>query len=242
MKPQFGKLKEAYDQARRGYPIDVYNYLLGLLPDKSVVLDVGCGTGISTRELAADFSEVIGSDNDLEMLKVAEKYNSPNIKYVHASAQSLPFKDENFDVVTAFGAFHWFCDAKSIQELKRVLKKDGFLVVVNKKDQNYMRKLFDDLIKEMVEIPKVSSKENYTPNQFLNENGLNSITEQVFQTSEIYTMEEALLQVQSWNAWSYVPDPLKGSALEKLKRQYEEHAKDGCVERVLDVVVVTGVK
>ena len=48
----FGKLRKAYDSGRHDYPQEVMDCILSLAGASSKVLDVGCGTGIATRQLA----------------------------------------------------------------------------------------------------------------------------------------------------------------------------------------------
>ena len=121
----FGKLGKAYDSVRRGYPKTVFAYLKKLAKGKGIkVLDIGCGTGLATRDLKKNGFEVVGADKDAVMLEFARKRKS-GIPYIVAPANKLPFKNNEFDVVTAFTALHWFADKKSLREIKRVLKKGG---------------------------------------------------------------------------------------------------------------------
>ena len=128
----FDVLSKDYDAARRGYPAELFKYLKEIVPDKkSRIIDVGCGTGISTRQLKRNGYKAIGSDKGAEMIQIAKKRND-GISYVVAPASKLPFRKGQFDVITAFTAFHWFDDAKSVNELKRVLKKGGIFIAVQK--------------------------------------------------------------------------------------------------------------
>jgi ubiquinone/menaquinone biosynthesis C-methylase UbiE len=79
------------------------NLLRIVAPTKGAkILDVGCGTGVFARAFVEKGAEVVGVDNGLELLDIAEKKsNSLNIKYVLASAENLSkIKDGEFDVVT----------------------------------------------------------------------------------------------------------------------------------------------
>src|SRR5688572_476862 len=128
----FRKVREAYAEARLDFPNEVIGYITQHLPFRTaLVLDIGCGTGIATRQLRDRGVRVIGSDIDAGMIEEAEK-TSPKISYVVAPAHQLPFENNHFDAVTAFSAFHWFRDKKSLSEIKRVLKKDGRFFIINK--------------------------------------------------------------------------------------------------------------
>ncbi|MDP3741089.1 MAG: class I SAM-dependent methyltransferase, partial [bacterium] len=129
----FGGMVKNYEKGRRNYPGQVFKFLKSLIKvKKPLILDVGCGTGIATRQLAK-FGTVIGADPDPIMLSAARKHRTPAVKkYVVAKADKLPFKSNTFDVVTAFSAFHWFADKKSVSEIKRVLKPHGIFFVAGK--------------------------------------------------------------------------------------------------------------
>jgi len=112
----FGILRNEYDTARRGYPVEVYTYLHTLAKAENPhTLDLGCGTGISTRELIESGFDVVGADKDAAMVEVAQKH-CPNINFFVATADRLPFSDNEFDIITAFTAFHWFNNQESLTD------------------------------------------------------------------------------------------------------------------------------
>ena len=89
---------------------------------KPLLLDIGCGTGIST-----DFFGIkaVGIDPSLEMLK---EFNSKNDK-VCGICEHLPFKNETFKTIISITAIHNFKNIdKAIDEIKRVAKKDAFFI------------------------------------------------------------------------------------------------------------------
>jgi ubiquinone/menaquinone biosynthesis C-methylase UbiE len=93
-------------------------------PDRA--LDVGCGTGLSTRALADLAEQVVGVDVSEEMLHARESDSRPS--YVRATAERLPFADATFDLATIASAIHWF-DRDAAREVARVLRPSASLVV-----------------------------------------------------------------------------------------------------------------
>ena len=98
MYPYFGAQRDAYNTARLGYPKEVMSFIFGVMPKHSKVLDVGCGTGISTRQLATYF-DVVGCDIDEKMIEVAQTYD--NIKYNCPCA----YNRSNFCIVSGIKSF-----------------------------------------------------------------------------------------------------------------------------------------
>jgi O-antigen biosynthesis protein len=96
------------------------------------VLDVACGSGYGSEilsESGADY--VIGCDISKESIEYAQKhYQKDNIKFVTNDIKKLNFNDEEFDCVISFETLEHIKDQKLvISELKRVLKKDGILII-----------------------------------------------------------------------------------------------------------------
>jgi len=116
----FGSLVDHYERARRAYPKEVFTLLKTYLPKDPRILDLGCGTGISTRQLNS-LGKVVGCDPDPIMLCSAREHEMGDITYVRGSAEELPFKDATFDVITAFASFHWFSNKR-----KALMKLKGF--------------------------------------------------------------------------------------------------------------------
>src|SRR4051794_39329817 len=72
------------------------------------VLDVGCGDGRITAEIARRVpnSYVVGVDASSNMIELASQKISPHLRFEIADARSLPFHHE-FDLVVSFNALHW---------------------------------------------------------------------------------------------------------------------------------------
>jgi 2-polyprenyl-6-hydroxyphenyl methylase/3-demethylubiquinone-9 3-methyltransferase len=98
---------------------------LGLQAPK--VLDVGCGAGFLSNEMALEGHEVTGVDLSPESLKVACLHDkTQSVKYEVADAYKLQYPDQTFDVITAMDFLEHVEDPELvIQEISRVLKPGG---------------------------------------------------------------------------------------------------------------------
>ena len=103
------------------------------------VLDIAGGTGDLTArfsELVGDEGEVVLADINESMLRVGrdkliDTGHHGNIEYVQANAESLPFPDDHFDVVSiAFGLRNVTDKDRALQSMLRVLKPGGRLLVL----------------------------------------------------------------------------------------------------------------
>ena len=69
-------------------------------------LDVACGTGQSSLALKEIATDITGIDVSSEMLEFAKQ--TLGIRFLESGAESLPFEDSSFELLTASNAFHWF--------------------------------------------------------------------------------------------------------------------------------------
>jgi ubiquinone/menaquinone biosynthesis C-methylase UbiE len=99
--------------------------LAGRLPKPNHALDLGAGTGLSTRALLGFAETVVGIDTSEEMLR---RRSESRGYYVLAAAELLPFRDDVFDLATIASALHWF-GPEALGEVVRVLTPGGSLVV-----------------------------------------------------------------------------------------------------------------
>ncbi|MCL6442779.1 MAG: class I SAM-dependent methyltransferase [Alicyclobacillus sp.] len=110
------------------------------LPIDGEAIDVGCGAGGLVNLLAQRVRHVTGLDSSLEMLQRAlaytQDYRLNNVSYVHGRVQSLPIPDASYDLVTCVNLLFLFDDPHTpMQELIRICKPDGQVVVVGPSDE-----------------------------------------------------------------------------------------------------------
>jgi trans-aconitate 2-methyltransferase len=95
------------------------------------VLDIGCGDGRITAEIAARVprGSVVGVDRSHDMVSFAARHFGPevqrNVRFEAGDASSLPFREE-FDLVVSFNALHWLPDQDAaLSSVRAAMKSDG---------------------------------------------------------------------------------------------------------------------
>lgn len=114
---------------KHGFVSEYGRGLLGYLPEQQGlhILDLGCGTGTLTHELAQRGHFVIGVDNSESMLDTA-RTSYPELEFVCADACNLPWT-EHFDIVFSNAVFHWILDQKDLlKSIHRALKPNGQII------------------------------------------------------------------------------------------------------------------
>ncbi len=104
--------------------------LLEILDPQSgeIILDLGCGTGALTQQIADRGAQVVGVDSAPSMIAQAQQ-NYPTLSFQVADATDLPFV-EQFDAVFSNAVLHWVKPPEAaIANMWRALKPGGRLVV-----------------------------------------------------------------------------------------------------------------
>ena len=123
---RFSATVDAYDRFRPGYPDEVVDWLVALagLTAGARVVDLGCGTGISSRLFAARGFDVVGVEPNDSMRERAEAKGG-GVRYVRGEAVATGQPDASARLVIAAQAFHWFDAPLTMRELARILVPGG---------------------------------------------------------------------------------------------------------------------
>ncbi len=133
-KERFSNRVVDYIRYRPGYPravLDLVREECGLTPD-SIVADIGSGTGILTRIFLENGNAVYGVEPNPEMRAAGEEFLAEYLKFrsVAAAAEASALPDASVDFVVAAQAFHWFDPAAARVEFRRILRPQGWVVVI----------------------------------------------------------------------------------------------------------------
>jgi SAM-dependent methyltransferase len=127
----FGRASEEYELGRPDWPDEAVALPareLGL--DRSaVVLDLGAGTGKLTRVLTGHFESVVAVDPLSDMRALLAKA-LPDVDALPGTAEAIPLAAKSVEAVFIAEAFHWFDGRQALDEIARVLKPSGGLVLM----------------------------------------------------------------------------------------------------------------
>ena len=95
--------------------------------NQPLILDVGCGTGINYSVLSK-YGATVATDFAKEALEFSQARGIADL--VRSRVETLPFNSASFDIITALDMLeHIDDDLRAMEELRRILKHDGLLII-----------------------------------------------------------------------------------------------------------------
>jgi ubiquinone/menaquinone biosynthesis C-methylase UbiE len=137
--PKHIEALESKDRKNWQNPTEIVNLLE--LDSSDIVADLGCGTGYFTVPFSRKVKKVYGIDIQKEMLAYLEekvrKQKIGNIETLLSKDDEIPLQDKSVDVLFSANTLHEFRDKKAIiDEMRRVLKSDGRVSIVDFKKED----------------------------------------------------------------------------------------------------------
>ena len=123
---------DTYENARPQmplYPINIIKKYLGKKP--TLVLDLGCGTGLSTIAWQNQCEEVIGIEPSEDMLNIAKRKQAYGISFKKAYSHDTGIDANIVDVVLCSQSFHWMEPKETLKEINRILTSNGIFATVD---------------------------------------------------------------------------------------------------------------
>jgi len=151
-------------------PEQVASILRSELPPESVLLDAGCGTGLSGRALSsAGFTTIDGIDVSPRSLKVAINsgaYRSLRTMDMHHCPLEIP--DSQYDGLICVGVLTYLTDsAGTLREFSRIVRSGGIIVMTQRSDL-FVEREFESVLMELsdeglIERVRISEPQSYLP-------------------------------------------------------------------------------
>ncbi len=243
---RFSNRVENYVKYRPNYPTKILQLFVDEmnLRKDSVVADIGAGTGISARLFLENGNQVFGVEPNEAMRKAAEEYlkDFSNFKSINGTAENTSLENESVDFIVAAQAFHWFDETKTRKEFKRILKDDGFVVLMwneRQLDTSAFLKNYESLLIEFGTDYETVRHDNITK-ETLQDFFQTDFRQAIFQNSQ--TVDFDGLRGRMLSA-SYVPsaeNPRFREMLKNLESLFAEYAENGKIDILYDTKVFYG--
>ena len=148
-KDLFSKQADLYARYRPTYPAELYQYILSFVKEKNIAWDCATGNGQAAVVLADHFKKVVATDISAEQIEKATF--KENIEWLVYPAESTPFAENTFDLVTVAQAYHWIKWKEFRNEVRRVCKNNAVIAVWLYYDHTTGDKRIDKVVRDFYE-------------------------------------------------------------------------------------------
>ncbi|MGH2757598.1 MAG: class I SAM-dependent methyltransferase [Actinomycetota bacterium] len=214
-----------YERGRPGYPVDAIVWVVGDEPKQ--ILDLGCGPGNLTSQLAQLGHSVVGIDASKSMLR---GMTAKGLEAVCGTAEAIPLGADTADVVTAAQAFHWFDHERALPEIWRVLKPGGNIGLLwNLRDEraDWVQDLSRIIGSEDAMGATIGDAERFGDDPargaLLASPLFGEIEHRVFEFGQDLTPERFMALVRSRSYVAVLPEKQRRAVLEAVEKLWSEH-------------------
>ena len=129
---RFKGFSDVYDKSRPMLPREAIE-IIKKYKDTNIetIVDIGCGTGLSTLVCTEFSRNVIGIEPSTDMLNEAKKKERDNLKFKQGFGEKTGLSESIADIVICVQAFHWMNPEMVLKEVHRILKPNGIFAVIN---------------------------------------------------------------------------------------------------------------
>ena len=244
---RFSTRVDDYVKYRPHYPPEIIDLLAAKcdLTPESVIADVGSGTGILTKLFLENGNAVVGVEPNKEMREAGEAYLAEFARFnsVDGTSEATRLPGGAMDFIVAGQAFHWFDQAKSRIEFQRILKPDGWTVLVwndRRVDSTPFLRDYEALLQTFSTDYNEINHKNVQDKKVFTAFFGNPPHEAAFDNIQLFDFDGLMGRL---NSSSYVPgrdDPRHAALTKRAKEIFDAHAANGKVAFEYDTRVYCG--
>ncbi len=245
---RFSNRAKLYTLGRPDYPEAALDFIISHcgLEVGDRIIDIGAGTGISTRAFAAKGFNLTAVEPNQAMLDQARQVPDfkEKIEFVNARAEKTGLQAANAKAIVCAQAFHWFDANKALEEFKRLLEAGGWVVLIwNERDEkDSFTKAYGDLLRTLPDTSLVEIERGSAGNALLKSEFFSKQERTIFANSQ--KLDLNLLKARAFSA-SYAPAPDTDQAIafeQKLEELFYTYQNEGSVSIIYETSVYTGQK
>ncbi len=228
MKDNFSKVSSLYSRFRPVYPREMYDFILSLFSGRDAAWDCGTGNGQVASVLSDHFGRVFASD--ISENQIAHAIRKENIVYSLQPAEHTSYGQNQFDLIIAAQAAHWFDLPGFYREVDRTLRQGSILALVgyshvdvHEPIGSLIRTFKDDILKGFWDRERQFVDERYSTFPFpFPEIGLPEMT-----ICYTWTLEQLVGYLHTWSAVQHYRDHKNADPVSRilpdLENMWGEH-------------------
>jgi SAM-dependent methyltransferase len=217
MKDNFSSNSDLYAKYRPSLPIELFDYILELVPSREKAWDCATGNGQSAYILSKYFHEIQATDISEEQLKNAAQ--EKNIVYSQQAAEQTQFPDDYFDLIVISQALHWFDFDSFFAEAKRLLKDKGIIAAmgydlprISPEINDWIDRLYKDIIGEFWDVERRLIDSHYQTIPFPFE----EISIPDFHIHDEWELEDLIGYLKTWSGVKHYTKALGKNPIDEI--------------------------
>ena len=234
-KDLFTTQSDLYAKFRPTYSKELYDHILSFVKEKNTAWDCATGNGQAAIVLADHFKKVFATD--ISASQIEKAIQKENIEYSVFAAESTPFADNTFDLVTVAQAYHWIKWNEFKKEVTRVGKPDAVIAIWtyyshttgNERVDKAVRDFYANVTKPYWDYERKYVEEKYTTVEFDYE--LLPVKE--FETALYWKREDLVGYVSTWSAIQKFIKTNGHSPVPLLEKEINKLWPDGEIKKVV---------
>lgn len=233
---RFSKTVDNYIRYRPGYPVDLLDFMKNelSLTANSVVADIGAGTGKLTELFLQNGNPTHTVEPNADMRAAMERLfgHFKNLHSVDGTAEATNLPDHCADFVVAAQAFHWFDREKTKAEFQRILKHNGWALLIwndrNDARSGFMREYTAFLKEYSTDLAEIDHR-NIGEAQLAPFFGENGYAQREFDYLQTFEFEGVRGRYLSSSYAFHENHPRHAEAMQRLSDTFAAHAEAGKV-------------
>lgn len=248
-KKRFSSRVENYVKYRPSYPQKIISFLKEkqILSSDSVTADIGSGTGILSELFLKEGNRVYGIEPNIDMRNAGKTQLSKfsNFVSVEGSAENTSLRSRSIDIITAGQAFHWFDLEKTRIEFLRILKPEGWVLLIwnrrEKMKNEFLKEYEEFLLKYGTDYKAIEKSHQPDFDKFFGESdGERKYNYKKFDNYQIFDYDGLKGRLLST---SYIPlddHPTFNNMMIDLKQLYDKFQQNGLIKFDYKTEVIYG--
>ncbi|MCH9653813.1 MAG: class I SAM-dependent methyltransferase [Planctomycetes bacterium] len=233
---RFSDRVDNYIKYRPSYPPQVLEHLksvCGLTAD-SLIADIGSGTGILSRMFLDNQNDVYAVEPNAEMRGAAEIFfkDIPHFHSINATAEETHLTADSFDFIIAGQAFHWFDRRLTKTEFQRILKPQGWVVLIwneRKIESTPFLVAYEEMLLEFATDYQEINHTNISPAEFAEFFDPHPIRNYSIPNSQTFDFPALKGRLLSSSYSPHQEDPRYGKIMKRLREIFDVNESKGTV-------------
>ena len=234
-KDLFSKQSDLYARYRPTYPKELYDYILSFVKEKNIAWDCATGNGQAAVVLSEYFKKVIATD--ISAAQIYKAIKKENIEYIVCAAESTPFQENTFDLITIAQAYHWIKWDEFKKEVTRVCKHNAVIAVWmyyshttgDDKVDKAVRDFYQNITKPYWDYERKHVEDLYSTVEFDYE----LLPTKSFETILNWKREDLIGYIRSWSAVQKMIKVNGHSPIHIIEEEIKKLWPEGEVKRVV---------